>query len=68
VTLFPAILALWIARVYVCFSDSSNMTFYIEASINKKFCFCTILEIPNVDLYHGHVRFGRSLDNMKAED
>ena len=65
VTPLPAVLVLRNAKVYIGSSNCSNIAFYIEACVDKAFCFHTILRIPNVDPYHSHVRFGWCLDNMR---
>jgi len=62
---FLAILILWDAWVHVYISDYGNVLFYIKASVDKQFCFCTILRIPNVYPDHGHVNFGKSFDNVR---
>ena len=41
--LFLAILVLGNTRVYFCFSNCGNITFYVETHINKAFCVCSIL-------------------------
>jgi len=65
--LLLAVLALRNVRIYVDFSNHSDMISYIEVSINKALCFHAILRIPNVDPNHGHVRFRRCLDNFRTE-
>ena len=37
----PAVFALRNIQIYICFSDSSDMLTYIEASVNKTLCGCT---------------------------
>jgi len=43
------------------------MISYIEVSVNKEFCFCTVLGVSNVNPYHGHIGFGGSLDNTREK-
>ena len=52
-------------RVHIYSSYSSNMIAYIE-TFNKTLCFHTILQIPNIDLYHSYIRFGRHLNNSRT--
>ena len=52
-----AILALGDTRVYICFSNGSNIVAYVEASINQAFSFCTTLDIPNIDSNNNYIRF-----------
>ena len=61
---FPAILALRDAWIYICFSNSHNVTSDIKASVNKVFCFGTTLEVPNINPNHSQNRFGRSFDDL----
>ena len=51
VILLLAVLVLKNASIYIGSSNCSNMVSYIEASVNKAFCFHIILRIPNVDPY-----------------
>ena len=53
--LLSTILILKNTRVHIGTSDSCNLLTYIKASVNKIFCFYTILRIPNIDLYNSHV-------------
>jgi len=48
VTPFLAIFTLQNNRVHVSFSDSNNIPFYIEVSIDKAFGLAPTLNIPNV--------------------
>ena len=54
-TPLPTIFVLRNARVYVGSPDSCNLLTYIEISVNKILCFCTILRISNIDLYNSYV-------------
>ena len=42
----PAVFALRDTKVYVCTSDSGNIAFYIEVSVNQFFYFTTTLLLP----------------------
>ena len=53
--------------VYISSSDYNNITTYVERSINKTPCFYTILGIPNINLNHDYVGFGRSFDYLRAK-
>jgi len=66
ITLLPVVLVLRNTRIHVGFSDHSDITIYVKRPVNKTFCFCTILEIPNIDPNHSQVEFGRSLDNLRT--
>jgi len=50
--------------VYVGGPDGGNVPAKVEEMIYQQLCFGSILRIPNVKLDDGHVRFGRSLDNL----
>ena len=51
----PIILALRNAKVHVGFSDSCNILSYIETSVNKILSLCTILRVPNINLYNSYI-------------
>ena len=70
----PAVLALEYSWIYICSSDYSNETSYIERTVNKCFCWVTTLCIPDIYLYNHHVRsrqylnysrFGSNLNVIK---
>jgi len=61
----PAVLVLRDIWVYVGISDSCNIAFYVEASVNEFFSLTATLAIPYVDPDNGHVKSGRYLDNMR---
>lgn len=50
ITSLPTVLALQNTQVYVSFSDSCNMSSYIEISVNKILNLYTILKILNIYL------------------
>jgi len=54
-TPLPAILALQYTRVHICTTHSGNESSYVEAPINKSFCFGTTLDIPNIDPNYCHI-------------
>ena len=64
ITLLLTILILRNAKIHAGSSNSSNMMIYIEVSVNKIFCFCTILRIANIDSYNSHIWFRRYLNKM----
>ena len=66
--LFSAILALRYAGIYISISDHSYVAFYIETSVDQSFSFITTLNIPNIDLYNCHARFGGDLDYSGSQD
>jgi len=43
------------ARVHISFLDDCNMLFYIEIFVNKTLSLCTILRVPNIDLYNSYI-------------
>ena len=51
----PAVLALEDTRVYVYTSNSSDVAFYIKASVDQSFCLTTTLDIPDIYLNNGYV-------------
>ena len=55
VTPFPAILALWDSWVHVCSLYHSNKASHIEVSVDDHFCIGTILCVPYVNPYYGHI-------------
>ena len=59
--LFPTIFTLGDIRIYIHSSNSHNMAFYIEASVDQIFCLITTLGIPNVQPYNHHIRLGQSV-------
>ena len=61
---FLAILTLRYTRIYVGTSNHSNIAFYVEISVDKFFHIVATLDIPDVNLYDGHVRFRRDLDYL----
>ena len=68
ITLLLAVLALRNTQIHVHFSDCSNMTFYIEASINKAFRFHSSLWTSNVNPYQSYIIFGRGFDYTRVEN
>jgi len=62
--LLPAVFALRDTQIHICFSDSSNILTYIEASVNKTLCSCTGLWTRNIDLYHHYIGFWECFDNL----
>jgi len=49
------ILALKNAKIHVGFLDSCDMLSYIETSVNKILSLCTILKVPNINLYNSYI-------------
>jgi len=64
VTPLLAVLALWYSWIHVCTMNCYNVTTDIELMVNNFLGIWSILGIPNVDPYDGHVRLGRYLDYM----
>jgi len=64
--IFPlsVIFSLGNSRVHVCILYHSNMASYVEALINERLSWSTILWIPNINLYNSHVWFWRDLDDL----
>jgi len=67
VALFPTVLALRNSQFHVSSADNSNITSYIEASVDDFFAIGPVLSIPNVDLDYCHIQLGRDLDNLRSE-
>lgn len=63
ISLFPAILALRDAWIYICFSNSHYVTSDIKTSVDEVFCFGTILEVPNINPNHSYIEFWKSFDD-----
>jgi len=64
---FPAVLALGNSWVHVCSLDGSNVLSYVKAPVDEHLGIGPALDIPYIDPYNGHVRFGRDLDNSWFE-
>ena len=62
-SLLPAILALREVWVHVSFSDCSNVTPYIEISVNKTFSLTATLGISYIDPIY--VQSGGYLDDVR---
>ena len=60
---FPAVFALGSSGIHVGASDSDYVTSNIKAPVNQSFNFTTTLNIPNINLYNGHVWFRRNFDD-----
>ena len=60
-----AVLALKDAWVHVSTPNSSNVVFYVEASVNELFSLATTLDIPYVNLDNGHIRSREYLNDMR---
>jgi len=55
---FPAVLVLGNSWVHVCSPDSSDVLSNVKAPVDEHLGICPTLDIPNIDLYNGHVGFG----------
>ena len=42
-------------RVYISSLDDCNMLSYIEIFVSKTLSLCTILRVPNIDLYNSYI-------------
>ena len=62
--LLSAIFALENAEVYVCSTNSGNVSSDIETSVDKHLGILNALSIPDIDLDNCYVGFGRGLDNF----
>ena len=63
IIILPTILILRNTGVHVGFSDGCDVLSYIETFVNRTLSLCTILKVPNVNLYNRHIRLGESLDD-----
>jgi len=64
---FPAILALGNSWVHVHSPDGSNVFSYVEAPVDEHLGVGLALDVPYINPYNGHVRFGRDLDDSGFE-
>jgi len=60
---FPAVLILGNSWVHICSLDSSDILSNIEAPVDEHLGICPALDVPNIDPYDGHVRFGQDFDD-----
>jgi len=60
---FPAVLALENSWVYVRSLDGSDVLSYVKAPVDEHLGVGPTLDVPYIDLYNGHVRFGQDLDD-----
>jgi len=51
----PTVLALWYSRIHVCTMDCCNVASYIELSIDNSLGILSHLDVPDVNLYNGHI-------------
>jgi len=68
VPLFPVVFALKYSQVYVHLSNSHDVAFYVEASVDETFSLASTLGVPDVYLDDSHVHFRRYLDNSWPRD
>jgi len=61
---FPAILVLRYAQIHIGTSDHSDIASYVKVSVDETLCIVATLDIPDIDPYNGHIRFGRDLDYL----
>ena len=66
----PAILALWYAWVHIYTLNCCDETTNVEPLVNTFLSIGSVLHVPNVNLYDGHVGFGGYLDDawFRGED
>jgi len=64
-TLLPTIFTLQDPRIHIRTSNSGNISFNIEVSIDKALSLHSTLYIPNVYLYDEHVWFWQNLDDSE---
>ena len=53
------------ARVHISSLDNCNILSYIEIFVNKTLSLCTILRVPNIDLYNSYIWLRRSLNDIR---
>jgi len=53
------------ARVHISFLNDCNMLSYIEIFVNKTLSLCTILRVPNIDLYNSYIWLRGSLNDIR---
>ena len=53
------------ARVHISSLDNCNILSYIEIFVNKTLSICTILRVPNIDLYNSYIWLRRSLNDIR---
>jgi len=61
----PAVLTLQNTWVHIHILNGSNETANVEMVVDNVLCQRTALGILDVDPNHSHIRFGRSLDNLR---
>jgi len=52
--------------VHVGFSDGCEVLSYIKTFVNKTLSLCTILKVPNVNLYNSHIGLVESLNDARV--
>ena len=62
-SLLSAIFVLENARVHVSTTNYSNMSSYVEATVNKSLTQYTTLGILDVNPYNNHIKLWRYFDN-----
>ena len=62
---FLAVFALGNFWVHVCSLDGSDVLSYVEAPVDEHLGIGPTLDVPYIDPYNRHVRFGRDLDNSR---
>ena len=69
-TPLPAVLALWYAWVHICTLNCCDETTNVEPSVNDFLSIGSVLCVPNVNLYDGHVGFEGYLNDVwfRGED
>jgi len=60
---FPAVLALGNSWVHVCSLDSNDVLSNIKAPVDEHLSIHSALNVPNIDLYDGYIRFGQDFDD-----
>ena len=64
--LFPAVLVLRNFQVHICTTNSGNMVFYIETSVNKPFALL-LLWTFHVQLNDSYIQLRRHFDNLRFQ-
>jgi len=60
---FPAVLALGDSWVHVRSPDGSDVLSYVKAPVDEHLGVGPALDVPYINPYNGHVRFGQDLDD-----
>lgn len=65
-TPFSAVFTLQYSRVHTGALEHGYMAMKVEAPVDKSFCLCATLRVPDINPYDGYIRFGQYSDYMGA--